>query len=151
MTLQDFSQHFKLLERLEQAKGLLASLEAAAHPGAQQLDGMPRAPGVHDRVGDLAAEIADMKASVSRIEAEVSRSETAIEGYIAIIADDQMRMIFRLRFIRCLTWREVAAAVGGGNSESGVRAACYRYIARGGPGQAGRPPKKTVPGGRANA
>jgi len=103
---------------------------------------MPHAPGVRDAVGDLAAELADLKTEISELEEEIARSETAIADYIASIKDARTRMIFRLRFIRGMAWKEVAATIGW-ISESGVKAIYDRYITRRGPARMGRPPKKS--------
>ena len=62
MTLQELSKYYKLHERLERNREMLSSLYAAAGPGAQVITGMPHAPGVSDKVGDLAAELWDCKA-----------------------------------------------------------------------------------------
>lgn len=142
MTKRELDHHLELVQQLEDERELLASLMAAAGPRAQRLDGMPRAYGVADPVGCLAAEIADMRETISRREADVARSEAVVAAYIQTIEDSQTRMIFRLRFIHGMAWKEVAAAVGGRNTESGVKNICYRYIARGGPARMGRPPKR---------
>lgn len=128
MTLEELSQHFKLRARLARDEEMLESLEAAACPGAQVLTGMPHAPGVRDKVGDLAAEIADMKERIRYLREEIAREEARVEGFVSGIENDQIRMIFRLRFLRCLTWGEVAAVIGGRNSESAVKNMCYRYL-----------------------
>lgn len=141
MTKQKLFHHVELKRQLAAALELLASLEAAAAPGIQHLDGTPHAAGVRDPVGSLAAEIADVKAKVGELETVVSRSEAAVLDYIAGIKDSRVRQIFHLRFIRGMTWKEVAVAVGW-ITESGAKAVCYRYIARGGPARMGRPPKK---------
>lgn len=142
MTKQDLSYHVELKKQLAADLELLASLEAAAGPRVQHLDGMPHASGVRDVVGDLAAEIADMRETVAQREAAVARSEVAVAAYIQTIEDSWTRTIFRLRYIHGMTWKLVAATVGGGNTETGVKAVCRRYIARGGPARMGRPPKK---------
>lgn len=142
MTKRELDHHLELVQRLEDERKLLASLLVAAGPRAQRLDGMPHAHGAADPVGYLAAEIADMRETISRREADVARSEGAVAAYIQTIEDSQTRMIFRLRFIHGMSWKEVAAAVGGRNTESGVKNTCYRYIARGGPARMGRPPKQ---------
>lgn len=121
MTKQELSNHMELKRRLEADLELLASLES---------------------VGGLDTEIADVKMAVGQLEAEIARSETAIADYITTIQDTQTRMIFRLRFLHGMTWKEVASATGGRNTESGVKAVCCRYIERGGPARMGRPPKK---------
>lgn len=142
MTKQELSDHVELRKRLAASLELLASLEAAAGPGAQKLDGLPRAPGIRDRVGDCASAIADAKEDIARTEAKIARSESAVVAFISTIGDLQTRTIFRLRFLGGMSWKEVATATGGGNTESGVKNICYRYIARGGPARMGRPPKQ---------
>lgn len=128
MTLQELSRHLKLRERLARDEEILKSLEAAAYPGAQAFTGMPHTPGVSDKVGDLATEIADMKEQIQLLAAEINQEEKTVTDYINMIEDGQMRVIFRLRFLRCLTWAEVATVIGGKNTEEGVKTACYRYI-----------------------
>ena len=142
MTKRELDRHLALVQQLENERELLASLLAAAGPRAQRLYGMPHAHSAADPVGYLAAEIADMRETISRREADVARSEAVVATYIQTIGDSQTRMIFRLRFIHGMAWKEVAAAVGGRNTESGVKNICYRYIARGGPARMGRPPKQ---------
>lgn len=128
MTLKELSRYYNLQKQLEQSRELLASLEASASPGAQVLTGMPHGGGARDKVGDLAAEIADMKAHIQRLERKADRAAGRINTYIGTIEDQRTRMIFRLRFIRCMTWSEVAYAIGGKNTEKGVKCTCYRYM-----------------------
>lgn len=128
MTKQELSHHVELRKRLEADLELLASLEAAAGLGAQKLDGLPRAPGIRDRVGDCAAAIADAKEDIARTEAEIALSESAIVAFISTIGDLQARTIFRLRFLGGMSWKEVATATGGGNTEGSVQKICYRYL-----------------------
>lgn len=130
MTKEQLTRHAELKKRLAAALEILSSLECAASPTTPRLDGMPHAPGFRDHVGELAAEIADVKTEIGQLEAEITRSEDSILAYGATIEDIQIRTIFRLRFIRGLPWKDVAAAVGGGNTEGSVKKACYRYIAR---------------------
>lgn len=128
MTLQELNRHFELRERLDKANEMLDALRAAACPGAQVLTGMPHSTGVKDKVGDLAVEIADMDTRIQFLEDEIKTGEETILPFIRSIEDDQTRLIFRLRFIRCLTWKEVAAVIGGRNSEDSVKMVCYRYL-----------------------
>lgn len=151
MTKQELDRHMELVQQLERDRELLASLEAAASPRVQLIDGMPHAHGAADPVGYLAVEIADMKETVTQREVAVARSEVIVAKYIQTIEDNQTRMIFRLRFIHGMAWKDVAAAVGGRNTENGVNSACYRYIARGGPARMGRPPKQKEGSGREKA
>lgn len=91
---------------------MLASLQAAACPGAQVLTGMPHAPGVSDKVGDLAVEIADLEGRIQILMNELSLEESKINLFISAIENDQTRMIFRLRFLRCLTWGKWPQSLG---------------------------------------
>jgi hypothetical protein len=122
------NQHFELIEKLARAREMLQSLRDAACPGAAALTGMPHTPGIKDKVGALAAEIVDMDARVGFLEEEVKASEGQIMPFIQGIDDDQTRLIFRLRFLRGLAWKEVAAVIGGRNSEDSVKMVCYRYL-----------------------
>ncbi len=128
MTLEELSGYYRLHIRLERNLEMLESLEAAAHPGAQLITGMPHAAGVRDKIGDLAVEIADLKDRILSLRKELDRKEAEISGFIAAIENDQTRTIFRLRFLRCLTWGEVAALIGGRNTEASVKSICYRYL-----------------------
>ncbi len=128
MTLQELSKYYDLRQALARDEGILESLRAAAEPGAQVITGMPHAPGVSDRVGDLAIEIADMEAKIAYLRGEAETAGAQVEAFIATITDDQTRMVFRLRFLRCLMWKEVASILGGGNTEEGVKKICYRYL-----------------------
>lgn len=128
MTLQELSQQIKLRERLERNKEILESLEAAACPGAQVLTDMPRTPGVKDKVGDLAAEIADMKERIRFLEEEIAEKEAEVVEFIGTIEDERLRIIFRLRFVRCLTWQQTADIMGIEAGEESVRKMCSRYL-----------------------
>lgn len=128
MTLEDLNQHLALREKLDKAQELLISLRAAASPGTAKLTGMPHAPGVKDKVGDLAIEIADLSSRIEFLNAELARQEPEIEAFVAEIEDLQTRIIFRLRFLRGLSWKEVSQILGQYTTESSVKAACYRFF-----------------------
>lgn len=125
MTMRELAQHYELKKRLEDEERMLVSLEAAAYP-RPALDGMPRAPGAG--IGDLAAEIADIKDHICSLRGEVERDEECVAAFIDTIEAAYIRTILRLRFIHCLTWKEVAHTVGGRNTSDGVRMAVYRHL-----------------------
>ena len=128
MTLQELSKYYKLHERLERNREMLTSLYAAAGPGAQVITGMPHAPGVSDKVGDLAAELWDLQSKIDYLEQRCAEEKKKLEKYIGGIKDDQTRMIFRLRFIHCMTWPQVAETIGGRNTANSVKLICHRYL-----------------------
>ncbi len=131
MTLSELSRFYKLQRRQNRNREMLASLQDTAHTGAlgaQVITGMPHAPGVRDKVGDLVVEIEDIKGEIERLKIEMNQAERKITSYIETIPDIQTRLIFRLRFLRCMTWDEVATVIGGRNTVSGVKKICYRYL-----------------------
>lgn len=126
MTLEKLSEYYNLLQRLSRAEELLEALRSAAQPGAQVITGMPQVQGVRDKLGDLGAEIADMEQSIGALRREAEEARREVADYIAGIEDDYTRLIFRLRFLHCLSWGEVAGMMK--CSESAVKNICYRYI-----------------------
>lgn len=131
MTLSELSRYYKLQKKQDRNYEILASLQNTAHAGAlgaQVITGMPHASGVRDIVGELVVEIEDVKEEINRLKIEMQEVEQEISGYIETISDMQTRLIFRLRFLRCMSWNEVAEAVGGRNMVNVVKKACYRYL-----------------------
>lgn len=55
-----------------------------------------------------------------------------IERYVDTVDDSYIRIIMTLRFVDGLSWRAVAAKVGGGNTDDSVKKAVYRYLSEGG-------------------
>jgi len=128
MTLKEISIYYELHKQLEQNRRMLSSLYVAAGLGAQEITGMPHGPGASDPVNGLVVEIEDLKKRIARLELECEQEKKILEQYIDAVEDSQTRMIFRLRFVHCMTWSQVAKAVGGGNTANGVRAVCYRHL-----------------------
>ena len=127
LTMRKLAQHYEMKKRLEDEEKMLMLLEAAVYP-KPALDGMPRAPGLGAEVGDLAAEIADIRDHICSLRCEVERDEERVATFIDTVEAPYIHAIFRLRFIRCLLWRDVAEAIGGGITSDGVRMVCYRYM-----------------------
>lgn len=144
MTLEELNQHLLLREQLNQENEILAALLSAAQPGAARLTGMPHAPGVNDKVGDLAAEIADVSTHIDEIKAVLASQEPEILAFITGIPDIQVRTILRLRFIRALSWKEVSQVLGRYTSEASVRSACYRFFRSASESDNDRSEKSTV-------
>ena len=89
---------------------------------------MPRSQGVHDKVGDLAVEIADLQESIDTLDAEIRRGEPGIAEFIAEIPDSRTRTVFRLRFLRGFSWKVVAEIIGNYTTPSAVKSICYAYF-----------------------
>jgi len=129
MTLAQLDAYAALRSKLYTAMETLESLELSAYPGGGGMDGMPKAPGkVGDKVGSLAIEIADWRARVRHIEKCINEECTEAIDYIDSIDNNQTRLAFRLRFMRCLSWEDVARIMGGEVTEGSVRKMVYRYL-----------------------
>ena len=85
MKLVDLNCHLVMLRDLQTAQARLRRLYEKAFPGAQNLDGMPHGSDVHDKVGELAVEIADYETAVKELEKKVKASEEAAECFISTI------------------------------------------------------------------
>ena len=115
---------------IEMDKRRLQELEVKALPGSQVLTGMPHTPGVKDKVGEYAAEIADLRGIIEAKHQQCLYERSRLERYISSIDDSLLRQIFTYRFVNGLPWRQVAACIGGGNTEDGCRKAVKRYLER---------------------
>jgi predicted nuclease with TOPRIM domain len=126
--LQELNHHFELRRLLKENQELIAALRASAEPGAQALTGMPHSSEARDKVGDLAVEIADLEERIRFLTSEIKESENYLNQFFNTIENSQTRLIFQLRFLRGCTWHEVAAIVGGRNTEASIKSVCYRYL-----------------------
>lgn len=74
----------------------------------------------------------------SKINAEIRKLESRYENllhvtndvldFVESIDDSHMRMIITYRIIENYSWGQVADAMGGGNTEDGVKKAFYRFM-----------------------
>lgn len=119
------------LNKLKDLPGLIArgerrieELEAKLQPGGTSMDGMPHGTSRKNMIEELVPVIADLREQVRKYEAE----QKALEEYIHSVEDYHIRSILLHRFVDDLEWNEVAALVGGGNTEDSVRKACDRFL-----------------------
>lgn len=68
------------------------------------------------------------KTTLALLEADIDEKIVEVEQFIASITDSRIRRIIDLRFIRNLSWNDVAAKIGGGNTEDTVKKQFYRYM-----------------------
>ena len=116
MTKRELSQLYYLNREIEQEKRRLGELEAAAQNVSPKITGLPHAGGISDKTA-IAAEIADCKAIIERkIKASIAEYNR-LNRYIAGVDDCLMRQILYLRYVRGLSWREMAAVLGGEESK----------------------------------
>lgn len=112
MTKNELSQLYYLDQEIEQQKRRLHKLEEAAANCSQTITGMPHIPGVSDKVGRYATEIADLKSLIEKNIKKSIAEEYRLEQYIQTIPDCEMRQIIRLRFVEHKSWTKVAFSIG---------------------------------------
>lgn len=129
MTLKELSQLYYLNREIEMDGRRLRELERETIPAQsterEKIDG-----GRADVVGLRAAEIADLRGIIEAKHQQCLYERSRLERYISSIDDSLLRQIFTYRFINGLPWRQVAACVGGGNTDDACRKAVRRYLER---------------------
>ena len=129
MTLKELSQLYYLNREIERDRERLERLRArAAAPGAPNYDDMPKSPGVENRLERYIAEIVELEAIIQAKIIQCLNERGRLERYISDIPDSLTRQIFALRFIKGMSWRQVAFSVGGGNTEDSVKKIAYRFL-----------------------
>jgi len=129
MTLKELSQLYHLNREIEMDQRRLEELRAKAEgPSSGRLDGMPRSPNVEDKLARYVAEIVDLSVIISTKQLRCIHERNRLERYIQDIPDSLTRQIFTLRFINGLSWLQVAASIGGNNTDKSVSKVCYRHL-----------------------
>ena len=128
MTIQELSKYYDIQTALEKDREVYDNLRQKAGPASPQLTGMPHVSGVRYKVGDLAVELADMEDRIQYLEAQAQTERLKVEAYCRSIMDARLYLIFRLRFVRCLTWAEIAGKLGKCYTENGVSRMVYNYL-----------------------
>lgn len=127
MTIRDLNQLFYLNREIQREKHRLNELEAVATGTSAKITGLPHVGMISDKTA-LAAEIVDAQAV---IEAKIALSVmeyNRLNRYINQIPDGLTRQIFALRFVNGLSYHQIAASVGGGNSYESIKKRIFRQI-----------------------
>ena len=129
MTLKELSQLYYLTREIELDRARLAELRSdLLNLKSPKYDGMPHSPNPENALERYAAEIADLEAIIqAKLEQQIYERKR-LERYIADIPDSLTRQIFTLRFVRGMTWNQIAAKTGGYNTAKNCSNICYRYL-----------------------
>lgn len=132
MTLKEISKYYELKKKTAKYCETLAALRAAAESINSKLDGMPPSPGHGDRTAHYGGLIAQLEIDIEKNNEELREARREAQDFINKIEDGYIKTIFNLRFIACLSWSEVAEAMGRGEGAAdSLRVACYRYLEKG--------------------
>lgn len=129
MTLKELSQLYYLNREIENDCRRLEELEAKlTSPSSPNLSGMPRSTTYGNKIESSVADIIDLRAIIAAKRQRCIYERSRLMRYITEIDDSLTREIFIFRFVNGLSWRQVAASVGGNNTAENVRQICSRYI-----------------------
>ena len=84
MTVQELSRYLTLRKQIDEDKEIYENMCQKMGPASPSLSGMPHTPGVRDKVGDLAADLADLDSGIKELEAEAERVLPAIEEILRV-------------------------------------------------------------------
>ena len=106
MTEKELSGLYFLIRETELLQDDLDELEHSMGVGSVMLSHSPKGKRRFG-VDDLAAEIADLKAIIQLNLRKIQLERARLERYIGNIGDPEIRLIFRLRHINGMKWREI--------------------------------------------
>ena len=130
MTLTEISRYFHLNETIQKNR---EAFEVPARTSRTRCTLTERyAPRIRRerQHRELAVEIADMDARITYLEEQAEQERDKAVAFCSTIQDARLYLIFRLRFVRCLTWAEVADLLGDYYTEEGVCRMAYNYLAK---------------------
>lgn len=113
MTRDELAAHHDAQRQLNEARELYRTMRLRAYPGAQNLDGMPKAPAdTKSKVEELAIVLADLSEQVKILRARVQATQPAVIAWVHEIEEPKQRMIVSLRVLCGLSWERVAYYTG---------------------------------------
>ncbi|MBU3810679.1 MAG: sigma-70 family RNA polymerase sigma factor [Candidatus Niameybacter stercoravium] len=128
MTKKELSQLYYLNREIEELQSRIAELEVKAESTSKPITGMPNVPGISDKTGRYAAEIADLKSLLDLNLKKCFYELNRLNRYIQSIEDSEMRNILSFRYINGLCWEQVAASISPYASGESVRKAHDRFL-----------------------
>lgn len=127
MTKKELSQLYYLNREIQRNKDKRERLRSRATSMTSVITGMPHAAGINDKTS-LATEIAYLDGIIDAQIQQTFYEYNRLLIYINNIGDSLTRQVIELRFMNGLSWQQVAASIGGDNTEDCVRKICERYL-----------------------
>jgi len=128
VTLEELSRYSWIRDQIQITRQRLEDMRAALEPRSPRFDGMPHAPGPHDKIGELVPEIVDQEQELLSLLQALEDQRGAIWRWIDGIPDIKIRLIASLRIEKGLQWEQVADELGGRATGPGLRTAFNRYM-----------------------
>lgn len=126
-TKEELKQIYYINKEIQMWQRELERLRSRGLVKSPVISDMPRG-GINIDIADYASEIADYEAVIRGLLAKAQIQRKKIMDYIDSIDDSLMKQIIFYRHISCMTWNEVACAIGGNNTEGSVKMAYNRFF-----------------------
>lgn len=127
MTKRQLSQLYWLKKEIARYEQRLAELRQMRDHIGSSCSGGGHSGVAESRTERLGMEIADLEAIIAAKKIQRIHESAVIERYIAEIPDAYTRLIFRLRYVDCMSWVKIAMTLRGTTAEA-ARKAVTRYI-----------------------
>ena len=128
MTRKELSQLYYLKKEIKQQQIMLEELEALATSCTSKITWFPHGPGIDDKIGNYAAQIADLKTlidlNLNKCLCELNR----LNQYIQSVKDPLIKQIILYRFENHMSWNQIERTIGGNNNSESLRKKLYRYL-----------------------
>lgn len=111
MTKKELSQYHFLNIEITHLQSELIVLEAKAYK-SMRLSDTPHGTEISDCTGNLATQIADLQKVINDRLFESIAVRAKIQTYINSLEDTEIRVIYTLRYIDRLPWREIGKRIG---------------------------------------
>ncbi|MDR0863266.1 MAG: hypothetical protein LBN30_10970 [Oscillospiraceae bacterium] len=118
MTVKALSEYGRIAAKLAQLQRLLESLNSYAEQSR-------KSGGSFDNVE---SEIAAIKKEISELKPIIESEKTAVEDFISLLDDAEVKTYIRLHYVRGLTWTETAVITRAPFGEDSVKQRVYRYL-----------------------
>ena len=127
-TKEELLEYWTLEQTVRQENEEIINLQSKATRITSSFSDSPKGQASNDTTGRIYAELIDRKATYyeKRLIAERTRNE--ILKYIIGIDDAKTRLVLQLRYLDFLSWKKVAAEVGGDNTKEGVQRITERFF-----------------------
>jgi len=128
MTLKELSQVYYLNLEIKRSEEELEKFRSKAERITSSAMGLPFSRCEQSRLERNVIEMADLQNEIDVYMKKLKAEEKRIKDYINNIEDSRLRLIFKHRFLDCMSWNKVADSLGGNNTKDYVKKSSYRYI-----------------------
>ena len=128
MTVDDLKELFYLDKVIDFENERLDDLRAKLNLHSPVISDMPKASGAKDKIGDITPLIVDEARKIEGEIRELEDRKRRLTEYIRKLPNIRVRIIMSLRYIDQMPWADVAAKIGGRETEDSVKKTCYRYF-----------------------